>query len=153
MQCQAARAARTAAASDSSVVVLWVPGKELVDIGVDDLSRARVRNLHDVQLCPESLTSVFSLAEAYLGSRPTVDWFASSASAKLPRFWSWFWQPDAEGTDAFLALSWSSSPFSCSSAHQEISLFFPPVPLLARVWASIKQEGALGVIIVPRTPG
>jgi hypothetical protein len=153
MQRPAARAARAAASSDSRVVVLWVPGKELVDIGVDDLSRSRVHDLHDVQLHPDSLVSIFSLAEAYLGGRPTVDWFASSASAKLPRFWSRFWQPGAEGLDAFLAPSWSSSPCSCGSAHQEIGLFFPPVPLLSKVWSRIKQEGALGIIIVPRTPG
>jgi hypothetical protein len=136
-----------------SSFALWVPGKELVDIGVDELSRTGAQNLHDCRLCPSSFASAASLAEAYLGGRPTVDWFASSASAQLPRFWSRFWQPGAEGVDAFLAPCWSSSLCTCGAAHQEIGFFFPPVPLLSRTWARIKQEGAVGVIVVPRTPG
>jgi hypothetical protein len=153
MQRPAAKSARRAASTASRLVALWVPGKELVDIGVDELSRSGVAELHDIQLSAKALLTASSLAEAYLGGRPTIDWFASRATAQLPRFWSRHWQPGAEGVDAFLSHSWAASSCACGESHQEIGLFFPPFPLLSRVWARIKQEGALGVIIVPRTPG
>eukprot|EP00961_Rhodomonas_salina_P067147 901587-Rhodomonas_salina.1 len=84
LQQHAARVAWLAAESESRLVPLWFPGKEMVDIGVDDLSRAVARSLHDVSLSPSAFTLVCNLSEAYLGGRPTVDWFASAATAQLP---------------------------------------------------------------------
>eukprot|EP00961_Rhodomonas_salina_P023544 316060-Rhodomonas_salina.1 len=125
----------------------------MVDISVDDLSRAVARSLHDVSLSPSAFALVCNLSEAYLGGRPTVDWFASAATTQLPRFWTRFYNPTAEGCDAFLAHSWQSSTCCCGHVHQETGYFFPPGQMLPHVWARIKQEGAAGVIIVPETPG
>eukprot|EP00961_Rhodomonas_salina_P208277 2810366-Rhodomonas_salina.1 len=58
LQQHAARVAWLAAESESRLVPLWFPGKEMVDIGVDDLSRAVANSLHDVSLSP----SAFELA-------------------------------------------------------------------------------------------
>jgi hypothetical protein len=132
---------------------MWAPGKELVDIGIDDLSRSAALALHDVALAPDHLARVRALAAEHLGSALTVDWFASATSAQLQRYWSRYPDPAAEGLDALLAPSWLVSPCRCGSYHREVGLFFPPPPLLGRVLARVKQEGACGVIIVPRTPG
>eukprot|EP00961_Rhodomonas_salina_P164523 2216556-Rhodomonas_salina.1 len=58
----------------------------MVDICVDDLSRAVAKSLHDVSLSPSAFSLVCSLAEAYLGGQPTVNWLASAATAQLPVF-------------------------------------------------------------------
>eukprot|EP00961_Rhodomonas_salina_P297207 3937032-Rhodomonas_salina.3 len=106
LQQHSACVAWLAAESESRLVPLWFQGKEMVDIGVDNLSRAVAKSLHDVSLSSSAFSLVCSLAEAYLGGQPTVDWFASAATAQLPRFWTRFHYPTAEGCYAFLAHSW-----------------------------------------------
>ena len=153
LQACAARVARLAITSGSHLVPMWAPGKEMVDLGIDDLSRSAARALHDVALPECHFAAVTALATSQFGMGLSVDWFASAGTAKMARYWSRYADRDAEGIDAFLAPSWLASPCACGAWHREIGLFFPPVPLLGRTLARIKQEGACGVIVVPRTPG
>jgi hypothetical protein len=140
-------------AFDVFVHALWTPGSSMVTLGVDDLSRTAAIDAHDVSLNPVHLQFALDMAEAYLGARPSVDWFATAASATLPRYWTRFSDVGTEGEDALSAESWAMAHCPCGSCHTEIGYFFPPIPLLASVWAKIKLDGARGVMIVPVTPG
>ena len=153
LQACAAHVARQAISTGSRLVPMWAPGKELVDLGVDGLSRTAALALHDVSLHPQHSLVVAALAATHLGRQLTVDWFASAHTAQAPRFWSRYAEPGAEGIDAFLAPSWLAAPCTCGEWHREVGLFFPPTPLIGKVLARIKQEGACGVLVVPRTPG
>lgn len=140
-------------AYDVFVWPMWVPGDAMIEVGVDELSRRGAESLQDVTLPSGPLQLARNAAVSYLGALPTVDWFASSATRTLPRFWSRFPDEGAEGCDALTSESWSSSMCSCGRLHTEIGYFFPPPPLLASVWAKIKVDGAQGVMILPVTPG
>jgi hypothetical protein len=153
LQACAAHVAQQSISTNSRLIPMWVPGKELVERGVDALSRTAALALHDVALAPNHLTAIQALACRYLGQPLSVDWFASPATAQLPRYWTRYADPSSEGLDAFLAPSWLASPCPCGALHREIGLFFPPTPLIGKTLARIKQEGACGVIVVPRTPG
>lgn len=67
-----------------------------------------------------------------------VDWFASGHNAKLPVFFSRFWNPGSAGVDAF-AQSWGSV----------CGLFVPPICIIHQVIKKMHVEGASGVLIVP----
>ncbi len=138
---------------DVAITPMWVPGEEMVRLGVDGLSRGGSASLHEVSLRQPFLQQVLSGATAYLGGESTVDWFASARSAVCTRFWSRYGDEGAEGIDAMLCPSWAASVCRCGQTHREKGFFFPPVPLLGDVWAKIKLDGAEGVVVVPVTPG
>ena len=132
---------------------LWVPGKELVDMGVDGLSRDAILDMHDMSLAPRFFQLARDLAHQHFQDFFTVDFFASTASAVCPRYWSQFPDPDAEGTDSLSAPSWCGSACECGSAHFDVAWLFPPMPLLKQTLAKIKNDGCRGVLLAPVTPG
>jgi hypothetical protein len=132
---------------------LWVPGKELVDLGIDDLSRDAVLAMHDMSLAPEHFASACALAERHFHATFTVDLFASAASARCPRYWAQHHDPDAEGLDALSAPSWLGSACECGRAHLETAWLFPPMPMLKQTLAKVKNDGIRGVLLAPVTPG
>jgi len=109
-----------------------IPGEEN---GVaDELSR-RQHDRHDWALHPDA----FALVERHYGA-VEFDWFASSANAKHRRYATRRPDARAERVGAFRA-DWSQV------AH---NYWCPPTPLLARTVRKIADDGAHGVIIVPR---
>lgn len=100
---------------------LWVPGKELVDMGVDGLSRDAILDMHNMSLSPRFFQLARDLAHQHFQDFFTIDFFASTASAVCPRYWSQFPDPDAEGTDALSAPSWCGSACECGLAHLDIA--------------------------------
>ncbi|XP_026830886.1 uncharacterized protein LOC113563439 [Ooceraea biroi] len=70
-----------------------------------------------------------------------VDLFASYINAKCKVFVSWFPDPFATAIDAF-TLDWSEFYFYA----------FPPFILITRVLRKIVNDGAVGVLVVPRWP-
>ena len=132
---------------------LWVPGKELVDMGIDGLSREAILAVHDDSLLPDVMTIAKDLAQRFLQAPFTVDLFASAATAQCPRYWSEFPDPDAEGCDALGAESWLCSSCECGTAHTETAWIFPLIPLLRPTLAKIKADGIRGVLLAPVTPG
>lgn len=108
---------------------MWVPGKELVDLGVDDLSRAAAITLHDVTLSSLTFKLASQLGLAYLGSPLSVNLFSSDTVHQLRRYWTLYPSFAAEGFDT-LAADWLASPCQCGAEHSEIGYFFPPVLLL-----------------------
>ena len=71
----------------------------------------------------------------------TVDCFANYYTAKLPRFFSLFWNPDAPGID-FFAQELSSKNYSV----------VPPVPLVARTIHYLSLQKAMATLVVPLWP-
>ena len=67
-----------------------------------------------------------------------VDWFASDYNAKLPKFYSRFWNPSCFGIDAF-AESWGG----------QYGLFVPPIAVIYRVIKKMVTDKAYGVLIIP----
>ena len=68
----------------------------------------------------------------------TVDCFANFNNRKLTRFYSRYWNPDAEGVDAF-----------CHDWAGENNWLVPPVFLVPRVIRHLAECGAEGTLIVP----
>ena len=71
----------------------------------------------------------------------TVECFANYYTAKLPRFFSLFWNPDAPGI-YFFAQELSSKNYSV----------VPPVPLVARTIHYLSLQKAMATLVVPLWP-
>lgn len=73
----------------------------------------------------------------------SIDLFASSTNAKLPRYMSWQHDPKAEAQDALLQ-PWThlGRPYIC-----------PPWNLIPRVLQKLKQEKIAATIVVPNWSG
>lgn len=69
----------------------------------------------------------------------TVDRFADDLNKRLPRFNSRFWCPGAEAVDAFRQ-DWVG----------ELNWLCPPLGILHRVVRQVVEQGAVGVLVVPR---
>ena len=67
-----------------------------------------------------------------------VDWFASNYNAKLPKFYSRFWNPSCAGVDAF-AESWGN----------QFGLFVPPISIIYRVIKKMIVDRVYGVLVIP----
>ena len=74
--------------ANCTFIPLWVPGKELVDLGIDHLSHDAILAMHDVSLQPLFMKQARDLATHHFKSPFTVDLFASTASAQCPRYWT-----------------------------------------------------------------
>ena len=70
---------------------------------------------------------------------PAVDLFASALNARLPQYVSWKPDPAAFAVDAF-SIQWTNLDFYA----------FPPFSVIPRVLAKIQQDGATGLVILPR---
>ncbi|XP_068203660.1 uncharacterized protein [Palaemon carinicauda] len=80
---------------------------------------------------------LFQLLQSRFGQLQ-IDWFASEHNAKLPRFYSRFWNQSSTGIDAFTE-SW----------HYEFGLFVPPISMVYRVICKMEVDRARGVLVLP----
>ena len=71
----------------------------------------------------------------------TLDLFASSRTAQLPRYVSWRHDPQSAGMDAFL-VPWA----------KERLWAFPPIALIGRVLQRLQQEGGRMLLLTPDWP-
>jgi hypothetical protein len=128
-------------AHDAFLVATYIPTDENP---ADELTRGRVSKAQtrdiEVQLNPV----VFHHLKTCGPFLPVIDWFASSANAQLPRYYSWceVSKSSAEGYDAF-SFFWGD----------ECGFMFPPFNLLPRILSKIRQEGARVLLIHPQWPG
>ena len=83
---------------------------------------------------------IFDLIETLWGPHE-IDWFASDDNFKLTVFYSRFWNVYSTGVDAF-TVDW----------HGINGLFVPPVSLIPRVLAYMRQCRAIGTLILPFWP-
>lgn len=72
---------------------------------------------------------------------PEIDLFASLGNHKCARYISWFRDPGAESVDAF-TVSWANLFFYA----------FPPFSLILRALQKIRNERAMGILVVPLWP-
>ncbi|XP_078616244.1 uncharacterized protein LOC144884664 [Branchiostoma floridae x Branchiostoma japonicum] len=84
---------------------------------------------------------LFRLASRQLNFHPEVDLFASRLNTKLPKFCSWKPDPLAWKVDAF---TW---PWNGMKVY-----IFPPVCLLSRCLAKVRQDKAQAMVIAPFWP-
>ena len=72
----------------------------------------------------------------------TIDRFASTLNAQLPRFNSRFWEPGTEGVDALAQQNWG----------REINFVNAPFRMLPKVIDVIRQQQATATVIAPYWP-
>jgi hypothetical protein len=108
----------------------------LANTVADRLSRNIATNRNEWRLSPAAMRRI----RAHFGP-PTVDWFASDATAQCHRFVSLLPSTRALGRDAF-EFDWTS----------EFGLFAPPINLIHKVMMRIESTNAHGVVVVPAWP-
>ena len=128
----------------------WVTGREMIDAGVDDLSRDLTLDAHDVRLTEETWSMATQLAQN-AGMQLHVDYFADEHNHRCSRFWSRFAAQGAEGTDALSASSWGENHcIICNQFHQQGIFLFPPGPLVPAAIAKAKRDRAHGVLVAQK---
>jgi hypothetical protein len=122
---------------------------EMVENGVDHLSREGAFDPHEATLTPAAWTLVSELAHSR-GWDLEVDWFADEHIAMLPTFWTHSPCGAAEGTDALQAPSWATHQCQqCNHRRTRAAWLFPPVPLLDRVAKFALRDQTYGVVMLP----
>jgi hypothetical protein len=120
---------------DIRLAVAHIPGKE--NDFVDALSRLEVTGDYSLRW------DVFELAVRMLNVTPTIDMFAHNLNNRLPLFVAMDGPlpRGAVAVDAF-AQDWTVG----------LPYLLPPVQLLLRVLAKVRDDGARAVIVVPMWP-
>ena len=133
----------------------WVPmflhvsGERLIEEGVDNGSRAEARRIWGPKCSRVLRDFIFDFCKRQQ-CEITIDFFASSCNALVPRFASWSKEPGTEAVDAFSMRSWESSLCpACGQRHKELGFYFPPAGLEDRVVIRARSDGARGVFLVP----
>ncbi len=128
---------------------LHAPGSQLVEEGIDDLSRSVAADVAGPVSSPLVRSHADLLAKS-LGWELTVDAFASEANTLLPRFFSRYAEPRAEAEDAFAVSDWDRSVCpGCGGSHREVLFAFPPAALLNRFVAKARADGVRAVVVTP----
>jgi hypothetical protein len=98
---------------------------------------------------------VAAKAERWLGAPLSLDLFATAVNAlpAVPRFFSQFPEPLAEGVDALAQPAWGRScrP-DCGALHRERAFAFPPRSLLPAFVAKARADGLRGIVIALLKP-
>lgn len=84
--------------------------------------------------------TAFNLLISHFG-HPEIDLFASHQNRQVPRFYTRYFHPEAEGLDAL------TSPWPATLLYA-----FPPIPLLPRVIRLIIQQKANVILVAPWWP-
>ena len=128
----------------------WITGREMIDAGVDDLSRDLTLDAHDVRLTADAWIMVQQLAQNE-NMELHVDYFSDEHNHLCSRFWSRYSAPGAEGADALSAPSWGVNHCSvCNQYHTQGIFLFPPGPLIHASVAKAKRDRAHGVLVAQR---
>ena len=128
---------------------LHVSGERLIEEGVDDASRSKAKDLQGPKCGPLLRRRIFAVLATH-GVQVTIDMFASSCNALVPRFNSWSLEPENEHTDSFTMRTWESSMCpGCGERHKEYGFYFPPPGLEDRVVTRARSDGVRGCFLVP----
>ena len=140
--------------AQSWMVSAWMSGVEMVESGVDHLSREGAYDTDAVSVADELWDLASELAHTSLDATITIDWFADEHLHRCPAFWTRSICGDAEGTDALSATSWRYCTCStCTLQHERASWLFPPTPMLSRAVEKAARDGAYGIMVIPYMPG
>ena len=125
---------------------LHAPGTVMKAEGVDDLSRAVARSVRASASTPALREKAAAEAEQWLGAPLSLDLFATTNNALVPRFFARFPELLAEGIDALAQPDWSRSRYlHCGALHRECVFEFPPRALLPAFVAKARADGLRGV--------
>ena len=149
LQAQATELWRTCARLGVLLYSGWIPGREVVRLGVDGLSRESGVDHGDLRTGPLAREGIERWCED-LGWNLSVDLFASPENSLCTRFCTRFQTLRGETVDAFTRSSWSSYDCVCGGRHAEVVFVFPPDQLLLPVWSRLKRDGARGMALVPK---
>jgi hypothetical protein len=128
---------------------LHVSGERLIEEGVDEASRAMAQALRGPKCGPTLRRRILSVLAAQ-GMHLTIDMFASSCNALVPRFNSWSLEPENETTDSFTMRTWESSLCpGCGERHKEHGFYFPPSGMEDRIVTRARSDGVRGCFLVP----
>lgn len=149
LQASASRLAVLCAKLDIEPLFLHAPGRELVDEGVDDASRRLAASISG-PACSASLREIVHRTAASLGWIITVDAFASTCNALVPRYFSEFPEPRSEAVDALAVTDWNTSTCPhCNRSHRETIFAFPPTALIRRFISKARADGIRALVLVP----
>ena len=128
---------------------LHVSGESLVAAGIDDGSRSKARSLKGPACSDWIWEQALTMASEVCWGM-TVDMFAASCNARLPRFMTWTNEALSEQVDAFAARTWDSSQCpSCGVRHSECGWYFPPSAVVDKCVKRAQSDGARGLFLVP----
>jgi hypothetical protein len=97
-----------------------------------------------------ALRRIIRALTARSGNRISIDLFASAANTACPRYFSEFYEQEAEGQDALSQPSWASSVCpTCALRRPEFVLLFPPFPLICQAVRKAQCDRAHGILVVP----
>ena len=149
------RVSRLSAVHNVNPMFLHVPGTQLIKEGVDAMSRdGTTDRLGAASLrgpaCSHSLKQrIFGMA-ARLGWSISVDLFASGCNRLVPRYFSQYFEPDAEAADALSVPDWGFSHCPrCNKPHQESVFAFPPGHWTLPCVRKARADGVRGILVVP----
>jgi hypothetical protein len=123
---------RFCASKHVNLEIEWIPRSE--NQQADAISK--LIDLDDWQISNE-----FFLTLDQLWGPHTVDCLATYYNAKLPRFYSRFWNPGVEGVDFF-----------AQNLEKENCLVVPPVCIISKVLHYLYVQGAIGTLVTPFWP-
>ena len=119
------RLSKFAASLNCDTLFLHAPGRDLIEEGIDRLSRDVAISLRGPS-CNTSLRLLINKMAVSLHWTLSVDLFATSSNTLTPRFFSRFPEPLSEFEDAFGVDSWNQSLCPhCHQLHRETNLLFP----------------------------
>ena len=149
IQFAAINIAKAAIEDGAFPLFLHVSGKRLIEEGTDEGSRKHAEALQGPAYGPDLKAQIRRLAERSK-LEISIDMFASSCNALVPRFMSWTAEQTNEREDAFSARSWDVSLCpQCDKEHREIGFYFPPNNLEDKVVRRARSDGARGWFLVP----
>ena len=149
LQSCAMRLSKLAAALNCDLLFLHAPGRDLVEEGIDRLSRETAMSLRGPS-CNTQLRKDIHAMAITLDWKLSVDLFATASNAITARFFSRFPEPLSEFEDAFGVDNWNQSLCPhCHQLHRENVFAFPPLPLINRFIQKARTDQICGIVIVP----
>ena len=149
IQFAAINIAKAAIEEGAFPLFLHVSGKRLIEEGVDEGSRRHAASLQG-PACGTELKAQIRRLTRGAKLEISIDMFASSCNALVPRFMSWSAEEANEREDAFSARSWDVSLCpQCEKEHREIGFYFPPNNLEDKIVRRARSDGARGWFLVP----
>jgi hypothetical protein len=128
---------------------LHAPGSQLVEEGIDDLSRSVAADVAGPVSSPLVRSHADLLARS-LGWELTIDAFASEANSLLQRFFARYAEARAEAEDALAVSDWDRSICPVyGGTHRETLFVFPPAALLNRFVAKARADGIRAIVVTP----
>jgi hypothetical protein len=149
LQTCAMRLHRFAAAIDTDLLFLHVPGDTLIAEGIDEASRS-LAEAERGPACGPELRAIIRAAARRRDWTLSVDLFACGENSLCPRFYSRYPDAAAAATNALTVPCWNASSCpACGLRHREASFAFPPRNLISAFIAKAAADRIRAIVLVP----